>query len=160
MRRVDEEADRDRGIEVSRDAHRRRDHEREDQAVRERDVRRSERCSDIAARHDRAAADEHQGEDADELGDEVTPGVSHWWDRGSWMRDGDARVRGHSADAAQLVNRPAHRHASDPVVPLQHQRRVDPAEAEAVAQRVLHVGVAARARDVVQVAARRPARRG
>src|SRR6476469_7086280 len=47
------------------------------------------------------------------------------------------------------ASRPAALH---PLVPLQHHCRVDPAKAEAVAQRILHVRAAAFAGDVIEVA--------
>ena len=77
MRRVDEEAERDGGIEVPGDAHRRRHHHGEDQPVRDRHDDERIRIARHRRRHDRRAPDEHEGEDADELGGEVAPAVAH-----------------------------------------------------------------------------------
>ena len=49
----------------------RRNHQRQDQAVRERNLEQAGRVAGVRRHHDRAATDEDQREGADEFGDEV-----------------------------------------------------------------------------------------
>jgi hypothetical protein len=63
------------------DAHRRRDHHGEHDAVRCRDGEQHVLRPRHLRRHDRGTPDEHEGEDADELGGEVAPAVAHDYSR-------------------------------------------------------------------------------
>jgi hypothetical protein len=72
-----EEAERHRGIQVPGDAHRRRDHDGEDEPVRRRDDEEHVLHARHLRRHDRGAPDEDEGEDPDELRGEVAPAVAH-----------------------------------------------------------------------------------
>ena len=73
-----EKTDGHRGIEVSRDAHRRRHHHGEDQSVRSRGEDQWGRRRRIATHHDAATADEDQREHSHKLGDEMPKGILHF----------------------------------------------------------------------------------
>src|SRR5262247_3284311 len=121
------------------DVHGRRHEQRQNEAVRQRDV------DQRSAGHDRTTADEHEGEGADEFGDEMTPGLFHRGEgRGKGERVRVATVEGREEHTSKgtpkappsrstLDPRPstlAPRNSSILTRPFEHQRRVDPAEPE------------------------------